>query len=92
MTARPQREAVFHRRFVDDLRWWVETDRAVALRAFRLIDAVVREPFAGIGRPEPLKHPGADVWSRRLDQDHPMVYVVAHPRIVFLQTRYHYQR
>jgi toxin YoeB len=60
------------------------------LRAFDLVEAVLRDPFKGIGKPEPLKHLGAGVWSRRLTQEHRLVYLVSDDRIDFLQARYHY--
>jgi len=85
-----RREAVFQPEFRDDLRHWVETDRKVALRAFDLIEAVMRDPFKGIGKPEPLKYLAAGVWSRRLTQEHRLVYLVRDDRIDFLQARYHY--
>jgi len=66
----------------------IDTDRKVALRVMDLVDAVLRAPFAGIGKPEPLKALGA--WSRRLTQEHRLVYVVHDDRIVFVQARYHY--
>ena len=84
------REAVFQPEFRDDLRHWVETDRKVALRAFDLIEAIMREPFTGIGKPEPLKYLAPGVWSRRLTQEHRIVYLVRDDRIDFLQARYHY--
>ena len=84
------REAVFHPEFREDLKYWVETDRKVALRAFALIEAILRDPFVGIGKPEPLRYLGAGVWSRRLTQEHRIVYVVQGTRIDFLQARYHY--
>jgi len=87
---RPQRDAVFHREFREDLRYWAERDRKIALRAFDLIEAIVRDPFAGIGKPEPLKHLAAGAWSRRLTQEHRIVYLVSEDRIDFLQARYHY--
>lgn len=83
-------EAVFQPEFLEDLRYWVETDRKLALRAFDLIEAILRDPFQGIGKPEPLKYLGAGVWSRRLNQEHRMVYLVREQRIDFLQARYHY--
>ena len=86
----PERDAVFHPEFRDDLRHWIATDRKVALRAFDLIEAVMRDPFAGIGKPEPLKYLAAGAWSRRLTQEHRLVYLVSHDRIDFLQARYHY--
>jgi toxin YoeB len=88
--SRPQRLAVFHTEFREDLRFWVDTDRRVALRALDLVDTVLREPFVGIGKPEPLKYLGPDVWSRRLTQEHRLVYLVKHDRIEFLQARFHY--
>lgn len=86
----PRRLAVFHPEFVEDLRSWVESDRKIALRALAIVEAVLREPFAGIGKPEPLKYLGPGVWSRRLTQEHRIVYLVRSDRIDFLQGRYHY--
>jgi toxin YoeB len=84
------RLAVFHPEFREDLRFWVETNRKVAIRAFDLIEATMRDPFAGIGRPEPLKYLLAGAWSRRLTEEHRIVYLVSEERIDFLQVRYHY--
>ena len=84
------REAVFHPRFVEDLTYFVSTDRKLALRLLGLITAILRDPYAGIGKPEPLKRLGADVWSRRLTDEHRIVYVVKHDRISFVQARFHY--
>jgi len=83
-------ESVFHPEFRRDLRYWVETDRKVALRAFELMEAVLRDPFTGLGKPEPLKYALAGCWSRRLTQEHRIVYRVSERRIDFLQARYHY--
>jgi toxin YoeB len=84
------REAVFHPEFREDLRFWIETDRRIALRAFNLIEAILPEPFTGIGKPEPLKYLLAGAWSRRLTQEHRIVYLVSDTKIDFLQARYHY--
>jgi toxin YoeB len=81
---------VFHSEFREDLRYWIETERKVALRAFALIEAILRDPFTGIGKPEPLKYLAAGAWSRRLTQEHRIVYLVSADRIDFLQARYHY--
>lgn len=88
--SKKEREAVFHPEFIEDLRCRVETDRKLALRAFKLIEAVLRDPFTGIGKPEPLKHLAPGVWSRRLNQEHRIVYLVSDDRVDFLQARYHY--
>jgi toxin YoeB len=86
----PERDAVFHARFREDLKWWVQTDRAIALRAFELIEAIMLDPFTGIGKPEPLRYDLASAWSRRLTREHRIVYAVSDDRITFLQGRYHY--
>ncbi len=84
------REAVFHSEFREDLRYWVETDRKIALRALDIVEDVMRDPFDGIGKPEPLKYLAANTWSRRLTQEHRIVYLVSEDRIDFLQARFHY--
>ena len=84
------RAAVFQPEFIEDLRFWVETDRKLALRAFNLIEAIMRDPFEGIGKPEPLKYFTPGAWSRRLTQEHRVVYLVREEQIDFLQARYHY--
>jgi len=84
------RTAVFQPEFIEDLRYWVETDRKLALRAFDLIEAILRDPFGGIGKPEPLKYLTPGAWSRRLTQEHRIVYLVREEQIDFLQARYHY--
>ena len=89
--ARPtEREAIFHPEFRDDLKDWVENDRKVALRVLDLVEAVMRDPFTGIGKPEPLKFLLSGCWSRRITQEHRLVYKVSENRIDFLQARYHY--
>ncbi|MEJ6487255.1 Txe/YoeB family addiction module toxin [Nostoc punctiforme UO1] len=84
------RDAVFHPEFREDLAYWVETNRKTALRAFNLVEAIMRDPFTGIGKPEPLKYLDSDAWLRRLTQEHRIVYLVTDDRIDFLQARYHY--
>jgi toxin YoeB len=85
-----EREAVFQPEFLQDLRWWVENDRRVALRILELIDAVLKDPLHGVGKPEPLKFQLAGAWSRRITQEHRLVYKISGTRIDFLQARYHY--
>ncbi len=90
MIRRAEREAVFQPEFVDDLIHWVKTDRKTALRVLELVHATLRNPFEGIGKPEPLKFGFAGCWSRRITQEHRLVYRVSEARIDFLQARYHY--
>lgn len=84
------RSTVLQDEFREDLRFWIETDRRVALRVLDLVEAVTRDPFKGIGKPEPIRHLGENLWSRRITQEHRLVYLVRHDRIDFLQCRYHY--
>jgi toxin YoeB len=84
------RTAVFHPEFREDLRQWLASDRKVALRVLDLVEGTSREPFSGMGKPEPLKHLLAGAWSRRVTQEHRLVYLVQGNRIDFLQARYHY--
>ena len=88
--SKKERVAMFHPEFIEDLRCWVETDRKLAIRAFDLIEATLRDPFEGIGKPEPLKYLTPEAWSRRLTQEHRIVYLVRDAQIDFLQARYHY--
>jgi toxin YoeB len=88
--AKVRRKAVFQKEFLEDLRFWVDTNRRVALRALDLVEAILRNPFQGLGKPEPLKYLGPGVWSRRLTEEHRIVYLVRHDRVDFLQARYHY--
>jgi toxin YoeB len=72
------------------MRWWIETDRKTALRVLDLVDAVMRDPLVGIGKPEHLRAMGPDVWSRRITQEHRLVYRVTDGTVDFIQARYHY--
>ncbi|MCU0728200.1 MAG: Txe/YoeB family addiction module toxin [Planctomycetes bacterium] len=92
MTTRPAAapEAVFHPEFIEDLRYWVDTDRKTARRALDIVIAVLRDPFRGVGRPEPLKYLLAGAWSRRLTEEHRIVYTVRAGQAHFLMARYHY--
>jgi toxin YoeB len=65
----------------EDLAWWIEQDRKMAQRIVRLIQAVQRDPFSGIGKPEPLKHELAGCWSRRINEEHRLVYQVLDDKI-----------
>ena len=84
--------AIFQPEFIEDLRFWVKTNRKVALRALDLVQAILRDRdiFSGIGKPEPLKYLPTGAWSRRLTEEHRIVYLVSEGRIDFLQGRYHY--
>jgi toxin YoeB len=74
----------------DDLAWWVQHDRRKATRILKLIQETQREPFSGTGKPEPLKHQLAGCWSRRIDNEHRLVYQVSNDMVRILACRYHY--
>lgn len=84
------RDAVFVSQFRQDLVYWVNTDRKIAIRVMEFIESILDDPFKGIGKPELLKYIGENTWSRRLTQEHRMVYRIKDDRIEFLQARYHY--
>ena len=88
--AHRRREAVMDPHFLEDLEHWTRTDRRRALRALKLVEAVLRDPFDGPGKPEPLRGQLAGKCSRRIDQEHRLVYAVEGQRVYFLAARYHY--
>ena len=90
MTAAQRREAVLDPQFVKDLTFWTRTDRRQALRILKLVESTVRDPFEGVGKPEPLRGDLARRWSRRIDKEHRLVYQIGADRVYFLAARYHY--
>jgi toxin YoeB len=88
------RLAVCHPEFLEDLQHWVQHDRSAARlaanRFLELVSPILCEPFSGMGKPEPLRYFGADVWSLRINQEHRCVYLAKADRVEFLQGRYHY--
>ncbi len=84
------RVPVFEQEFREDLGWWYRNDPQKAFKVLDIVQDVLRDPFKGIGKPEPLKYLDPDTWSRRIDLEHRVVYRVTHDRIDFLQARYHY--
>ena len=74
----------------EDLAWWIEKDRAQALRIMKLVREIQRDPYSGSGKPEPLKHELSGSWSRRINQEHRLVYQVLEDKIRILACRMHY--
>lgn len=85
------RSLVFEKAAFEDLAWWIKQDRMTALRIMKLIEDIQRDPFRGLGDPEPLKHDFAGCWSRRIDPEHRLIYEVSEGRIRILACRYHYE-
>ena len=85
-----RRVVQLQREALEDLQYWVEHDRKVAKRVLELIESARRTPYEGIGKPEPLRHLGSDVWSRRITKADRLVYRVLGSSIDVLQARFHY--
>ncbi len=81
----------FSHQFKEDLKWWFKTDAKKASRILDLVTEVMKEPFQGIGKPEPLKYMDANIWSRRIDLEHRLIYRVCQTQIDFLSCRFHYE-
>ncbi|PZM94524.1 MAG: Txe/YoeB family addiction module toxin [Actinobacteria bacterium] len=84
------RNLLFHAQGWEDFSYWALNDRAITKRILRLIDETLRDPFNGIGKPEPLKYSMPGAWSRRITAEHRLVYLVTEKEIIILQARYHY--
>ncbi|HBP42959.1 MAG: Txe/YoeB family addiction module toxin [Vreelandella alkaliphila] len=74
----------------EDYLYWQKTDKKVLSRINKLIKETQREPFGGVGKPEPLKHGLAGYWSRRINEEHRMIYKVTDDALLIAQLRYHY--
>ena len=81
---------VFADRGWEDFTYWVESDRKMAARIVRLIKDIEREPFEGLGKPEPLRHDLTGFWSRRITDEHRLVYAADREPVLIAQARYHY--
>jgi toxin YoeB len=86
-----ERQAVLNRDFRRDLTFWIEFDPRVALKVMRLVEDVLRDPFRGTGKPELLKHDLQGRWSRRITDEHRIVYQVDASAVLFMLARYHYR-
>ena len=81
---------VFAEKAWEDYLYWQRTDKKILKRINALIKDITREPFEGIGKPEPLKHALSGYWSRRINDEHRMVYKVQDNSLLIAQLRYHY--
>lgn len=80
----------FRKQAFEDLQYWVQTNPKIAKRFLRLIEETQRSPFVGTGKPEPLKAELSGWWSRRIDQEHRLIYRVEGDRLIIAQARGHY--
>ncbi len=81
---------IFSEQAWEDCLHWQKTDRKVLVRINTLIQEIQREPLSGIGKPEPLKHGFAGYWSRRITDEHRIVYKIKDNSVLIAQLRYHY--
>ena len=81
----------FSSQFKEDLAWWFKTDTKQASKILDMVTAVMQDPFHGIGKPEPLKYMEANLWSRRINLEHRLIYRVSQIQIDFLACGFHYQ-
>ncbi len=82
---------VFTTKFKEDLGWWYKTDSKKATKILDMVTGVMSDPFTGIGKPEPLNYMDSDYWSRRIDLEHRLIYIVRNEQIIFFTCRYHYE-
>ncbi|BCX82341.1 toxin YoeB [Methylomarinovum caldicuralii] len=80
----------FERQAWEDYLYWQKHDKAKLRRINQLIRDIQRDPFTGLGKPEPLKHELAGFWSRRIYHEHRLVYTVQGNHVIIAQCRYHY--
>lgn len=75
---------------LDQLQFWIENDRKTALRILRIIEEIQRSPFEGIGKPEPLKGDFKGFWSRRITEEHRLIYKYTNQQLIVHSCRFHY--
>lgn len=81
---------VFAEEAWEDYLYWQESDKKILKRINELIKAISRDPFKGIGEPEPLRHNWSGFWSRRINREHRLVYSIENGALLIAQCRYHY--
>lgn len=93
MTSRNRKEVricIVQKQFREDLGEWIKLDRKVAKKVLDIMEEILKAPFQGKGKPEPLKHLPGNIWSRRITQEDRLVYRVYENKVDFLQAKYHY--
>ena len=80
----------FSQKAWEDYLYWQQTDKQILKRINQLIKAIARDPFDGLGKPEPLKHKLSGFWSRRITSEHRLVYEVSDGNIAIISCRFHY--
>jgi len=81
---------LFHKQAFEDFQFWIKTDKKKTDKILKLIQEISREPLNGIGKPEPLKHELKGFWSRRIDEEHRLVYQIKENDLIIIACKYHY--
>jgi toxin YoeB len=81
----------FHQTALDDYSEWAKTDKKLFERIRRIITETAKSPFEGLGKPEPLKHELKGYWSRRITDEHRLIYKVTDEQLIIISCKYHYQ-
>jgi len=81
---------IVYSEFEEDLNFWKERDKKIVKKIQKLLDATIKDPYKGIGKPEPLKYHLSGCWSRRINQEHRFVYRVLNNELQLVSCRYHY--
>lgn len=84
------RICIIQKQFREDLQEWIKQDRKVAYKIIDMMNEVLKDPYTGKGKPEPLKHLPGNLWSRRITREDRLVYRVYENKVDFLQAKYHY--
>ncbi len=84
------RELVFDINALEDLKWWIKNNQKIALKIISMINEIERNPFEGLGKPEPLKHGLSGCWSRKITSEDRIVYQVTANKIRIIQCKFHY--
>lgn len=84
------RELVFDINALEDLQWWIKNNKKVALKIISMVNEIERNPFEGLGKPEPLKHELSGCWSRRITSEDRIVYQVTENKNRIIQCKFHY--
>ena len=86
------REVCLHTTVLEDLSYWAKTDLKILKKIIELINDTSSNPFSGLGKPEPLKHEWKGYWSKRITDEHRLVYKVTDTSIIVASTRFHYSK
>ncbi|MBC8204603.1 Txe/YoeB family addiction module toxin [bacterium] len=85
------RNVIFERNAFKDIEYWLQNDRRILRRILVLIRDIDRNPFSGLGKPEPLRYDFKGCWSRRIDEEHRLIYIISDDNINILSCKYHYK-